>query len=137
MLHVKTIRDTRGTITLAAVIEASADVNVESRWDWKTFGDAEDVAAALGPDYIATDSGAHVSPRYDVIRIPQVGDEVSGEFNGDSYPEGKIVSVSKSLRLITTDTGKKFYRVRRTGAWRANQTWSLTRGHVSKLNPSF
>lgn len=138
MLYILPVRNKAGVLQRADVIDFSPmGGNYECRWDWKTFEAAQEVATVLGADYIATDSGPNVSPRYDVVRIPQVGDEVSGAFNGDSYPEGKIVSVSKSLRVITTDTGKKFYRIRQTSAWRADRTWSLTRGHISTQNPSF
>ncbi len=122
--------------------------NLESRNTWKTFEAAKEVAAALNDprpqvqnllrdEYIATDAGAHVSPRYDVIKLPKVGDKVSKAFNGDSYPAGVIKSISKSLKLITTDGGDKFYRVRETGSWRSGGTWSLTPGHVYTQNPSF
>lgn len=114
--------------------------HVENRNDWKTFEAAKHVAAHL-KGHIATDAGSHVSPRYDVIKLPQVGDKVSYGFNGDCYPCGTIKSISKSLRLITTeDEGKgrrTFYRVRETGMWRNDGTWCLIPGHVSKLNPSF
>lgn len=110
----------------------------ETRNDWRTFEAAKEVAAALGPDYIATDAGQWVSPRYDITDVPKVGAKVSYEFNGDSYPCGEIASVSKfPHRLITTTEGQKFYRVRETGCWRYNKTWSLRPGHVSKQNPEF
>jgi hypothetical protein len=108
----------------------------ENRNDWKTFEAAKEVADRL-EGYIATDAGPHVSPRYDVIRLPKVGDKVSKEFNGDSYPCGVIVKISKTLKAITTDGGDVFYRIRQTGAWRNQGTWSLTKGHVEKQNPSF
>lgn len=109
----------------------------ETRNDWRTFDDAKEIAALLGPNYIAIDNGTHVSPRYDVIKLPQVGDKVSYAFNGDYYPCGEIASISKSLRLIATTEGQKFYRRGETGVWKYNQTWALVAGHVSKLNPEF
>jgi hypothetical protein len=124
-------------ITRAVVVEGRAGSAAETRNDWRTFEAAKEVAVALGPQYIATDAGSHVSPRYDVIALPKVGDEASYAFNGDSYPCGKIVRISKSLKLIVTTEGQKFYRVRETGCWKYNRTWSLTAGHVYKQNPSF
>lgn len=90
-----------------------------------------------GERYIATDAGPHVSPRYDVTRAPAVGDKVSYAFNGDSYPDGEIVRVSASLKVVTTSTGSRFYRRKQSGSWVKGGTWSLVRGHVRKLNPEF
>lgn len=144
MLYVKIVRNTDpalgGKIVSAEVTDdhpRELNSGIEHRWDWKTFDDAEDVAAALGPDYIATDAGQWTSPRYDVIKLPKVGNKVSKCFNGDHYPCGVIVKISKTLKCITTDGGDVFYRVRQTGSWRNENTWFLEDGHVSKLNPSF
>lgn len=119
----------------------------ESRNDWPTMERAEQVAKELNEaavqtvacPYIAIDSGPNVSPRYDVIERPQVGDEVSYGFNGDSYPDGKIIKVSgPNFRIITTDTGSVYYRRKLTGGWiKKGGTWSLTRGHRYEQNPSF
>lgn len=115
--------------------------DVVGRWDWKSFDEAIEIANMLNANgaesYIAIDRGECVSPRFDVIELPKVGDPVSKAFNGDSYPEGTIASISKSLRVITTDTGVKFYRRRQTGSWLANGTWSLIHGHHSEQNPHF
>jgi hypothetical protein len=136
MLYIKTVRSPEGTL-LAATASPTYNPDAESRNDWKTFDAALEVAEVLGTEYIATDAGPHVSPRYDVIKLPQIGDKVSQSFNGDSYPAGTIKSISKSLSLIITTTGLKFYRVRETGSWRNNQTWSLRSGHHDERNPSF
>lgn len=125
------VREGRGTVG------RKHGIGIESRNDWHTFEAAKEVAAALGPDYIATDAGEWVSPRYDVIELPKVGAPVSYAFNGDSYPCGEIASISKSLKLIVTTEGQKFYRVRETGCWKYNRTWSLQSGHVYKQNPEF
>lgn len=114
----------------------------QCRWDWKSFDVAEKLAAKItkftGALHIATDSGPSVSPRFDIIKAPAVGDEASYAFNGDYYPCGKIKSISKSLRVITTDTGRTFYRRRQSGAWiMKGGTWSLVHGHINRLNPEF
>lgn len=145
MLYIEVTREA-GKISSAIVLteeqvktmhEARLYLNKESRWDWRTFEAAKEVAAALGPDYIATDSGPCVSPRYDVIKLPKVGDKVSYAFNGDYYPCGEIVSVSDSKKLIVTSEGQKFYRRGQSGVWKYKQTWSLVQGHISRLNPEF
>lgn len=112
-----------------------------TRHDWKSHEAACDVAAKVtakeGELYIGIDCGSSVYPRYDIIKAPVVGDEVSYSFNGDTYPDGKIVKISESMRVITTDTGNKYYRRRLTGAWKRHQTWTLVRGHRYEQNPHF
>lgn len=117
----------------------------DDRNDFKSFATAEAYAARAteltGKLHIPTDSGAHVSPRYDVIEAPEVGDDVSYAFNGDSYPCGKIVKISESMRRIETHDEKRgkrvFYRRGQSAAWIADKTWSLVPGHVYTQNPSF
>ena len=113
----------------------------KSGWDLKTFEDAENHAKELteanGELYIAVDEGNGVSPRYKTTRVPQVGDTVSYGFNGDYYPDGQIVRISKSLKVITTSTGNKFYRYKKSGSWRMHGTWWLVQGYHDRLNPSF
>jgi len=112
-----------------------------SRWDFDSLEDAQRIADSAtkltGTLYIATDAGEWVSPRYDVVAAPVVGAEVSYAFNGDYYPCGVITAISKSLKIITTSTGRKFYRRRESGAWINNRTWSLVSGHHSRWNPEF
>jgi hypothetical protein len=88
-------------------------------------------------DYIATDAGGYCSPRYDVIKAPQHLAPVSYCFNGDYYPCGHIKSISKTMKKITTTTGKTFYRRKNTGCWLANGTWSMVEGHIEARNPMF
>jgi hypothetical protein len=111
------------------------------RSDWSTFEAAHEVAEAAsifeGVEYIAIDRGAYTSPRFDVIRAPQVLDPVSYSFNGDSYPCGYIKTISKSLKKITTTTGETFYRRKQTGAWLMNRQWSMIAGHIEERNPHF
>lgn len=120
------------------------------RWDFRSLVDAEVMAGKannLRRDqnphalnfayYIAVDAGEYNSPRYDVIRAPQLGDQVSRYFNGDAYPAGTITKISKTLFKITTDTGLTFYRVKQSGTWLNEGTWSMVSGHRSEQNPSF
>ena len=129
------------------VAEVSAEYPKDDRtsWtcrsDWKTKAEAALVAAEAtiltGERYIATDTPG-TWPQFDVIRAPKVGDEVSYAFNGDYYPDGKIVRVSESLRVVTTDSGKKYYRRGSTASWvQTGGTWVLVPGHINKRNPSF
>lgn len=113
----------------------------QSRWDWKTLQAAAKVAHELtksvGTLHLPVDAGPYTSPRYDVIVAPRVGDKVSKYFNGDSYPEGVITSISASYRRIETDTGCVFWRHKQSGSWISAGTWSLTQGHHELRNPSF
>lgn len=116
-------------------------VDTMTRHDWKSYEAACEVAAKVSyvekELYIGIDCGSSVYPRYDIIKAPVVGDEVSYSFNGDTYPDGKIKSISESMRLITTDTGNKYYRRRLTGAWKRHNTWTLVSGHRYEQNPHF
>lgn len=113
--------------------------NWTSRWDFKTFADATRIAHSatqnLGTQFVPVDNGPGVSPRYDVAQVPKVGEKVSYSFNGDSYPDGEIVKVSKTLQ-ITTSTGNVYRRRKMTGSWlRTGGTWWLVRGHINERNP--
>jgi hypothetical protein len=111
-----------------------------SRHDFKTFEQAQEVADAAsifeGVDYIATDAGACTSPRYDVIKAPQLLDPVSYSFNGDSYPCGYIKTISKTMKKITTTDGHTFYRYKQTGSW-MRKCWYMVGGHIEERNPHF
>jgi hypothetical protein len=113
----------------------------ESRWDWNTLDAAQRVAESAsettGKHFLAIDRGTGVFPRFDIIEAPQVGDAVSASFNGDSYPEGFVKSISKTMRLIVTTTGRKFYRRNEnSGSW-VSGSFSLIPGHVDERNAHF
>lgn len=102
---------------------------------------ADSASKLAGAPYLAVDNGESVSPRYDVIEAPQVGDEVSRAFNGDYYPVGKIVAIQKNYRRIVVDGSPRgrliFARRKESGAWLNKGMWSLVSGQVSRLNPEF
>lgn len=118
---------------------ARTDLVWQNRWDWTTKATvdhlAEQITEYAGELFISIDNGTSVSPRFDIIRAPKVGDEVSMGFNGDYYPQGKIKAISSSLKVITLGNGKRFYRRRETGSWIHNQTWSLIPGTLNTQNP--
>ena len=125
-----------------AVSLAPTSEGAQSRWDWKTYDHVRRIAALANKGagkelYLGIDRGAGNYPRFDVIPMPQIGDEVSYGFNGDYYPCGKIVSISATLKKITTSTGDTFYRRRETGRWVKGGTWTLVQGHRSEQNPCF
>ena len=95
-----------------------------------------DSASKLGDRYIATDSGEPSRHRYSIARAPAIGDRVSKSFNGDSYPCGVIVKISKSFRRIETDEKRVFFRQKQTGRWQVSG-WSLINGHHEEQNPHF
>lgn len=121
--------------------EPDNSVSQICRPDFTSLSQVQDIVAALNElseqELIATDAGEYVSPRYDLMVKPQVGDEVSMAFNGDYYPVGHITSISGSLKVITTSSGKRFYRKKQSGTWKYNKTWSLVAGLISKRNPHF
>ena len=112
-----------------------------SRNDFDSFMLAQVIARGAtnlsGATYIAIDSGTGCSPRFDVIELPSVGEDCSYEFNGDSYPCGKVATISKTFKKITTTEGGVFYRHKLSGSWLRNGTWSLVKGHISEQNPHF
>jgi hypothetical protein len=128
-----------GVVT--SVHEEYTPENTISRWDFECFEQAMLIAiqaeTATGNAYLPIDNGENVSPRYDVIEAPKVGDKVSCGLNGDYYPEGEIVKISDSYKIITTSTGKKFYRKGLTGRWVRSKMWVLVAGHHDRKNPSF
>jgi hypothetical protein len=153
MLNVR-IKRVGGKIISAEVIELGPwyegrPTDYENRNNWQTFEHAQEVAAALGEGYVATDSGPNVSPRYDVIDLPKVGADVSYAFNGDYYPCGKVKSISAGpgfRRIVAgpdfSGKDREFWRrchdgLPTGGAWISERTWSLVPGHISKTNPEF
>lgn len=112
------------------------------RHDLETFEDAEGLAVSAtsltGRIHIATDSGTHYAPRFDVIELPAVGEPCSYAFNGDATPDGHIARISgQNFRVITTTTGRRYFRRKLSGSWINEGTWSLVLGHINERNPSF
>lgn len=117
------------------------DRSWQSRWDWKDFAIVERLAmyltAMAGKTYLPTDATESTSPRYDIIEAPKVGDKVSRGFNGDYYPEGEIVKITKGWR-VTTSTGAKFNRFKNTSGWReVGKGFWMVHGHIDERNPHF
>lgn len=117
-------------------------VSAQCRLDWHTLDQVQELATKCsvnGKTYMGIDRGDHTSPRYDIIEVPRVGDEVSKSFNGDTYPQGTITHISKApaRRVIQTSTGAKFYRQGLSGRWVQDGTWALIAGHKSEQNPHF
>lgn len=115
-----------------------------NRNDIECYEMAEDLARSAsknrGKVFLAVDKGPDVSPRYDVIEAPAVGDEVSKAFNGDYYPIGKIVKIGKDYsRLYIEDSGRKMvaYRRKLSGAFLVKGMWSVVPGVINERNPSF
>lgn len=110
-------------------------------WGLKTFEAAKDIADEANErgkkvEYLPVDRGPYHSPRYGIVKAPEIGAPVSRAFNGDYYPAGHIKKVSKSFRRIETDDGTVFFRKRETGAW-ASGGWSMVHGHIDRRNPEF
>lgn len=113
------------------------------RWDIESFEHAEQLARQAteitGRTHIAVGKSAYVSPRFDVIEPPRVGEPVSYAFNGDYYPDGVVTHVTEgTFRVVKTDTGSVYYRRKQTDTWlKKGGTWALVKGHVSERNPHF
>lgn len=127
-------------VTAASEAIAATGGRYESTWDWNAKDVVDDIAAKLtevtGDLYLAVDGGPHSRPRFSVFKAPKVGDEVSKGFNGDYYPCGKIVAISKTMKKIVTDDGTVFYR-RSTTRWLDGGTFVMVRGVHNERNPHF
>lgn len=112
--------------------------NWQSRWDWKSLEHVESICDQLKDKntFLPVDRGPSTAPRYDLIVAPKVGDDVSYALNGDSYPDGQIVAITKSFKTIKTSTGKAYRRRKLSGSWQSG-CWSLIPGHHSERNPHF
>lgn len=143
MLYFKMNEHNEATAVVATHEEAEAlPGRTISRHDIVDFDQALWIGFHLqvntGLVFLAIDKGESVHPRFDVIKPPVVGDEVSFGFNGDYYPCGTVTSVSKSYKVIHTSDGKRFYRRKQSGSWiQARGTWSLVKGHHDERNQSF
>lgn len=101
---------------------------------------AEAASKFSGKQYLMSDRGDSVSPRYDVVEAPALGDEVSMAFNGDYYPVGKVIKIGKDYKQIKVEGERGpmvFYRKGERGAWLYKQMWSLVPGVIDRLNPEF
>lgn len=113
----------------------------QCRHDWESFEQVQELArritALTGDSFVGTDDGVCVSPRYDIIKMPKIGDKVSYGFNGDFYPDGEVIRITKNL-MITTSTGNTYRRRGLTGRWvQPGGTWTLVQGHHDERNPHF
>ena len=116
----------------------------QTRSDWTSYEEVTRIAmyltAMTGKTYLPSDAGSYISPQYDIIEAPKIGDKVSFSFNGDTYPDGTIVKISPNW-MVTTSTGKRYNRSMqgKGGGWRSvgGDIWSLVPGHRYEQNPSF
>lgn len=115
-----------------------AAVTWASRHDWTSKEQVDNLALDLTERFdkvfIGVDNGGSISPRFDIIEAPKVGDMVSMGFNGDCYPVGVITAISASMKVITAGD-KRFYRRKESGVWKFSKTWSMIKGEHNDRNP--
>lgn len=114
------------------------NIEVENRFE--TMAEAEAQAARLAGltgDYYFAHETSYVFNPFKVFKAPAVGDLVSMAFNGDYYPCGEIVSVSKTHKKITTSDGRVFWRQGESATWLFAKTFSLIPGVHDERNPHF
>jgi len=112
-----------------------------NNWDITSFEHATELAVAktkaTGNLHLPVDHGNSTSPRYSVTVAPKVGDFVSEAINGDYYPDGKIVRITKTWTCVT-DSGKRFRRVKQSACWKIERGYTvMVNGHINRLNPEF
>lgn len=141
LVHVTRVCPYTGTPELKKFIRRGVELSYDTVVDQREWSNEHAAAAAAYLDWyfvgipnvkfiVTEDEG-----RYGVVKVPQVGDKVSKYFNGDSYPCGEVVKVTKTLQVKTSD-GTIFRRVKNTGCWKSN-CWSLQQGHKYEQNPHF
>lgn len=99
---------------------------------------AEYLTNSTGDEHVVYYVRSALNP-WKVGRLPQIGDEVSKSFNGDTYPEGKIVKMWKDRKAVFTDTGVRFSRVGDM-CWKEggkDGAFSMIQGHKYEQNPHF
>ena len=140
-VHVTTESPYTGTPKLKEFPGIVYDV-VKSSSNFKSYEEVDALAKKLtamtGVVYLGYDNSEYSSPRYGVMEAPKVGDKVSCAFNGDYYPAGEIVKITKGWRVTTSD-GTVFNRYKkiRAGWVQVGGTWSMVAGHIDERNPSF
>lgn len=107
-------------------------VNFEQAERW-----AADATKLLNKKYLAFQTAYRLHP-FGIMEAPAVGDPISYEFNGDSYPDGFIERITPSYKTVFTTTGNIYRRKKKSPGWiKSGGTWWMVSGHVYKQNPSF
>lgn len=71
---------------------------------------AEEITTFTGELHIPIDHGDYTFPRFEIMKMFVVGQEISKYFNGDSYPDETIKKISDGLRIITSTSGNRYFR---------------------------
>lgn len=101
--------------------------------DANAFADQHNAVTPGRPYYVVERVYSDTYRRYFVRCNPQVGDDVSEGFNGDSYYRGKVIRVTATKAV--TDQGHVF-RKDKHGRWH-NGGWSMAFGVFERRNPHF
>ena len=116
---------TRNELTFESAVKLADDANRYS-------GEYD-----LADTYLVADKGHGISPRYDVIAAPKVGNKVSRSFNGDYHPAGEVTKVSASFKRVATSDGTVFYRQGASASWVSNGKDAMVGGHHKEQNKEF
>ena len=85
-----------------------------TKWDIQSCDHAHEIAKRLSSDeetFIAVDMGESARPRWDIIKLPQVGDFVECKTeNGTILDCGEVELIDECF-TITTSTGREFVYV--------------------------
>lgn len=113
----------------------SSQINPETNERFQSYEEAVEFCSR-NQEFLPVDRGQWVRPQFAIEEKPQLLDEVSKSFNGDSYPVGRISRISKTFKRIETSDGYVFTR-QKNGGWRCGGTWWLIKGVVNERNPHF
>lgn len=142
MLYFRIVNDQLTAVANELTDDQHQDPTWTTRHDIASYEQAQKMAeqatAVYGETFVAIDNGTSRWPRFDVQALPKVGDKVSYAFNGDYYPDGEVTKITgKDHRIITTSSGRRYFRNRLTGTWLQGKMWYLVPGHIQRWNPEF
>lgn len=109
----------------------SFDIDL-SNIDITSLQQATDIAnmcsRETGAHFIPIDHGDQRTPRYTIMRVPDVGIDVRAACNGKAQDDGIVIHVTEDVTLIKTSGGHTYERVGNTACWINENGWSLICG---------
>lgn len=141
---VKAVWNPDGTITVQDVVMEGPNRLLQDQGYIDTRFDTEEQAKAMTEAVSAFTGNVWVYGRvsallpYRLMEMYKVGDVVSEQINGDSYPCGVVTEVKGGKRMaVYTSTGERFLRNGDTLSWKRSGYYFLRKGYHDEQDPSF
>jgi hypothetical protein len=94
----------------------------------------DDITKECGDDYVVS----HTDGEYTVLRLPNIGDEISMTNGTDTLPCGSIAAIEDAGLTIVALNGTRFSLQYPDGShhrtWTYRDRWTMVPGRVSKLS---